>query len=233
MKLVDKYRPQSLGAVVGQPRAVKVIHSLAARGELAGRAYWVAGGSGQGKSTLAYLVAREVADPFNIEEIDATGLSAAAIQEIERSSACRGLGEKNGRAFIVNEAHGLNKAAIRQLLTTLERIPRHCVWIFTTTNQGQAALFDGIDADPLLSRCTKLPMAQTFAVCQAFAARAQEIARAELLDGRAIEDYVKLVKEMKGNFRAVLQEIEAGRMLADDMPLSQEANAAAKHLLGR
>lgn len=212
--LFEKWRPNTFAEVVGQTKAVAVLRRFIERGTLSGRAYWIAGPSGTGKSSLARLIALEVADPFNVEEVDATGLSAAAIQEIERQSYCRGLGAKPGRAYCLNEAHGLNKAAVRQLLTTLERIPKHCVWIFTTTDAGQA-LFDGIDTNPLLSRCVKLPMAR-FGLAEAFAVRAKQIAEQECLDGKPIEQYIALVREQKLNFRSVLQAIESGLMLSDD-----------------
>ena len=89
------------------------------------------------------------------------------------------MGDKTGRAYIVNEAHRLNKAAVRQLLTTLERIPAHVVWVFTTTVEGQGALFEGIDdAHPLLSRCVDLPLARRD-LAKRFAKRAREIAQRE------------------------------------------------------
>jgi DNA polymerase III gamma/tau subunit len=226
MQLFEQYHPKSFDEVVGQEKAVRVIKQLAAKGNLAGRAYWLAGPSGTGKSTLGRLIALEVADQFNLDEIDATDLSAAAIREIERKSHCRGLGTKNGRAYLVNEAHGLRKDAVRQLLTTLDtgRIPSHVVWVFTTTDQG-AALFDGIDTSPLLSRCCRLPMAR-FGIVDAFAKLAQRIAQAEGLDGRPLEDYVALVKEQKFNMRAVLQEIEAGAMLAPEPNQNYAAEVA-------
>ena len=80
--------------------------------------------------------------------------------------ALYGLGDKPGRAFIVNEAHGLRKDTIRQLLVLLERLPNHVVMIFTTTNEGQESLFDDYsDANPLLSRCARLDLARR-GVCQ-------------------------------------------------------------------
>lgn len=210
--IYERWRPVQLSEVVGQERAVACINRLIKTTGLAGRAFWLAGPSGTGKTTLARLIAAQVADEININEIDATGLSAAAIQELEKTSHIYGMGEKSGRAYIVNEAHGLNKAAVRQLLTTLERLPAHVVWIFTTTDDGQAALFDGIDGSPLLSRCLALPMARR-GLAEAIAQRALEIARAEDLDGKPLSQYLELVKQKRNNFRAVLQHIEAGGML--------------------
>src|SRR5207302_1030568 len=104
--------------VVGQDRALARINALRKRG-LSGRAYWISGQSGTGKTTIARLLANELADDWSIEEIDAEQLSASRVADLERSSASRSIG-RGGRAFIVNEAHGLKKATIRQLLVTLE-----------------------------------------------------------------------------------------------------------------
>src|SRR5260370_492513 len=68
--LTERYRPKSWGEVVGQEKIVSRIHALAKRG-LAGRAFWISGQSGTGKSSIARLLAAEVADDFVIREIDA------------------------------------------------------------------------------------------------------------------------------------------------------------------
>ena len=116
------------------------IDRLRKRG-LAGRAYWLSGKSGVGKTTIAKLLAEEIADPLNVEEYDAAELTPARIKEMERASFCTRIGNKQGLAYLVNEAHGLRSDAVRQLLVTLERIPGHAVWEFTTTKAGQESLF--------------------------------------------------------------------------------------------
>jgi replication-associated recombination protein RarA len=153
MNLADKYRPTNWGDVVGQDKIVSRLRTLATRGGLAGRAFWLSGQSGTGKTTIARLIAREVADEFLIQELDAAALTVAELQSLEAQMHVCGWGEKTGRACLVNEAHALRKPVIRQLLVLLERIPRHVVIVFTTTCEGQEALFEDYDdASPLLSR---------------------------------------------------------------------------------
>lgn len=212
-QLHEQYRPRTWAEVVGQDKIVDRINLLRNRG-LTGRAYWLSGKSGTGKTTIARLIAGEVADEWGTEEIDAEGLTPARVQELERSSFVRGLGERGGRAVIINEAHGLRKATIRQLLVTLERVSPHAVWCFTTTADGEESLFEEcVDAHPLLSRCVVLSLAQS-GLAKAFAERAKQIAKAEGLDCVSFERYVNLVKEHRNNFRAVLQAIESGQLAA-------------------
>ena len=207
--LYEKYRPRAWGDVIGQDKALAKLAEIAPR--LSGNAYWISGPSGTGKTTIAKLLAAEIADDFFVLEYDAAEFGVDTFRETVDSFQLTAWG-KGGRVCVVNEAHRLRKDVITRLLEALEKIPSHCAWIFTTTNAGQQDFLDGqLDANPLLSRCVEIPMQQRN-LCQQFAARAQTIALAEGLDGRPLAQYVKLVQEHRNNFRRVLQDISSGRM---------------------
>jgi replication-associated recombination protein RarA len=212
--LYEKYRPRNWSEVIGQDKAVKRLEMLESRDQLAGRAFWISGKSGTGKTTIARIIAARLSDEWHTVEIDAGQLALKMIAEIRVAQHYKPM-TCAGRAYIVNEAHGLRKDAIRALLVLLEELAPYTVIVFTTTIDGQMSFEDcHIDAGPLLSRCISIELSQR-GLAKAFAERVRVIAQTESLDGQPIEKYIRLANDNQSNFRGMLQAVESGAMMAD------------------
>jgi DNA polymerase III gamma/tau subunit len=197
--------------VLGQDKAIRQIR-LAGKTGFGGRAFWVSGPSGTGKTTLARIIARQIADDFCIEEYDsADKLTAEELRKIDNEIGMYGWG-RGGRAIIVNESHGLRAPIVRQILGLLERIPSHVVWVFTTTKEAMTMFEDDqLDASPLLSRCVQVTLTNQ-GLSKVFAEHVQTIARTEGLNGRPLSAYLQLARDCRNNCRMMLQQVESGAM---------------------
>ena len=219
MQLYLKYRPTRWEDFAGQDRAANKVRRIIGRDGFDRGAFWIeasgANNSGLGKTTLAWLIAGELADPFFTTEMDGASVNKSAVDDMIRASCLKTWStNKPFRCWIVNEAHAMTQGAVDLLLTWLEQLPRHCIVIFTTTRTVDAGLFGDHDSGPFASRCFCVTLTNQ-GLAKPFAARARMIAQAEGLDGRPESAYVRLVQDQKNNMRAVLQQIEAGAMMPD------------------
>ena len=74
---------------------------------------------------IARIIAAHGADDLYVTEYDsADSLTVSEVDRMEQSMSYLA-GGKGGRAYIVNEAHGLRKAIIRRLLGVLENAYHH------------------------------------------------------------------------------------------------------------
>ncbi len=90
MEIIDAYRPAQWSDVVGQEKALKQIELWRRRGML-GRKVWISGKSGTGKTTIARMIAAEVADATCVTEIMAKQITVADIRDEFRKLRCRAL----------------------------------------------------------------------------------------------------------------------------------------------
>jgi len=210
--LFVEYRPHTWEYFVGHEHLRRSIELYHKRGSLGGRAFLLTGPSGVGKSTAGYLIAADVCDPENILELDAGRVTPKDIEDLERQQGQMLIGQKPGRAFVINEIHGLRTDTVKQLLVTLERIHKRTVWIFTTTNTGKDQLFKDIDAHPLMSRCVKFEL-KVEDYADRMILRAKEIAEIEGLGGASKAEFTDLAVACRFNFRDMLTEIEKGVMI--------------------
>jgi len=154
VQLTTKYRPKTFAQVVGQDLIKKALSRAASEDRLA-HVYLFSGTRGVGKTTIARILAKVVncqeapcAEPCNkcanclaitkgnspdVLEID--GASHTGVDNVRKLREDVLMPPFHGRykVIIIDEAHMLSKAAFNALLKTLEEPPKHCLFIFATT----------------------------------------------------------------------------------------------------
>lgn len=225
--LYEKYRPQDFNEVLGQDKAVKILQIQMNLG-IGGNSYWITGNSGTGKTTLALILASKLCSPENIYEVNGSDFGLIDFRLMQNKLANNNLFQseaKNHKCLLINEAHGMSKSLVLEMLTYMERtntasifqehLPSNCFIIFTTTKIQEKEYLEGLlDANPLISRCVKIQLTNQ-KLAEKFAARAKEIAEAEGLGGKPLDQYIRLSQKCNNNMRMILQEIASGAMIDD------------------
>jgi hypothetical protein len=138
-------RPKTFDEFIGSETEIKAIRSQIAKN--IPRAFCLSGTFGVGKTTLAYLIAKEVqegrGEPF-INEVNAASVTGIdAMRELIRSSWNYPFTGIYG-IIILDEAHKLSKPAQESLLKEFEARESPTVWIICTTDPEK--LVEGLRA---------------------------------------------------------------------------------------
>jgi len=130
MNLNDKYRPSSFNDVVGHQSVIRSLRSSIENN--IGSTFILHGPSGVGKTTIARIFASEVGCTELIEKDAASNSGKDHIKDVIRSQDYHTF-NGGARVFIIDECHGLSRAAWDVLLTTIEEVPKLNYWFFCTT----------------------------------------------------------------------------------------------------
>lgn len=216
--IFEKYRPKEFGQIVGQDRAVAVMKAQLRNDR---GAIWLEGNPGIGKTSLAECF-------INALGLDTLGKWAGCVREFNgvqfNADACRSIDDDlayvpfgPARVILVNEASEMTSYARSWLMTRLEHLPARTWLIFTSMfplmpRGVQDGLFEKTVSAALSSRLIRVQLTNQ-GLAPIFAAQAHRIAEAEGLNGKGIEEYVKLAKACQNNLREMLSQIEAGVMI--------------------
>ncbi len=231
MQLYEKWRPRKLAEVVGHEAAMETLRRIMGRPGWDRDAFWISGGPGIGKTSIAQALAAEVGSPpdsFGYEELDGERCTVDEVRNLqERMERCRLFSD--WRVAVVNEAHSMTPKAVQAWLTFLERLPEKCLVIFTTTEQADD-LFDNFHG-PFMGRVKPLALKKS-GLKEPFAARLRQIAKAEGLDGKPLAHYLRAVETNRCDLRTCIQSLEMGT-LPDIGRLTPRQQRAVRGLVSR
>ena len=154
--LYRKYRPKTFSEIIGQEHVVQTLTNAISSGMIS-HAYLFSGPRGNGKTTIARLLAKAVNcqnrkngefEPCNKcsscleimenRSMDLIEIDAASHRGVDEVRELRdGIGfvptKSKYKVFIIDESHQLTKEASNALLKTLEEPPAHAIFILATT----------------------------------------------------------------------------------------------------
>ena len=163
-----KYRPDSLGTLIGKDNIAQTLKKSILRGQLA-HAYLFCGPRGVGKTTTARIFAKMINCSNPSSEMEPCGTCESCQSFAEGRSYCiheLDAASNNGvediktlmdqvrippqvgqySVYIIDEVHMLSQAAFNAFLKTLEEPPAHAIFILATTEKHKIL-------PTILSRC--------------------------------------------------------------------------------
>ena len=151
VRLDLKYRPTTLGEVMGQEEAVAQLKSFAASPYSC--AIFIEGSTGLGKTSAAYALANDlgVDRDWNFSLIKS---AEANRDDIDRAlKILRFVGMNDGWKFVlVDEAHSMSPTAVLMLHSALENLPAKSIVVFTSDQPDRFP-------DSFMDRCVRIKMA--------------------------------------------------------------------------
>jgi DNA polymerase-3 subunit gamma/tau len=138
--LYRKYRPKSLGEVVGQEHIADTLKKAVKSGRIS-HAYLFTGPRGTGKTSVARILAHDINglpyddDSTHLDIIEIDAASNRRIDEIRELRDKVNIAPTSAKykVYIIDEVHMLTREAFNALLKTLEEPPAHVVFILATT----------------------------------------------------------------------------------------------------
>lgn len=251
-----KWRPKSLGAVVGQEAITTTLKQAVSQGRVA-HAYLFCGTRGTGKTSTARILAKAVnclapqnGEPDNECRICVSVNEGRALDLIEIDAASnRGIddirdlsdkirfspNEARFKVYIIDEVHMLTEPAFNALLKTLEEPPAHAMFILATTEAHKVPL-------TIISRCQRfdfrrIPLDQ-------MAAKLAEICDSERIE--ASPDALRLISRVANGGLRDAENLLEQAIVSYGSPVSEDnvrrllglggdetALALAAHIVGK
>lgn len=153
--LAEKHRPKIFDDVIGQDRVIAGTRWMLDHSEnAAGPSILYTGPSGSGKTTLAECAATY----WGITELDRWRIESAEcdvarLRELAADCQTYGSGPTSRKLYLVDEIHTLTQRAKDRLLSLLENLPAHVLFVGTTTEENWCE-------PTLFSRFSRFPLAK-------------------------------------------------------------------------
>lgn len=199
MSLYQKYRPKTLGEMIGQETAVRQLSKMADSKSLS-HAILMTGPSGCGKTTAARIVAGLAgAGATGIVEINCALTNGVdAIREIESRMHLKPLGGIS-KVYILDEFHSVTPAGQRGMLKLLEDTPSHLYFILCTTNPEKLE-------KPVVTRCVNVRFDNL--ALRDLKKLLEKVVQSEKVDATHLPDLSLIAKAADGSARKALVLLE-------------------------